>query len=66
MGAKRVEAVSDPRHASDQSFGAFQYVVVRDDGEGVPGLPKTGVTLVHVPWVKDCLIAGRLLPPPEW
>jgi len=66
MGAERVEAVSEIRFASDQSFKGFDYVVVKDKGEVVPDLPNDALTLVHLPWVKDCLIAGRLLEAPRW
>jgi hypothetical protein len=66
MGAKRVEAVSEIKNASDQSLKTFDYVVVKDENEVVYGLPNDSVTLVHLPWVKDCLIAGRLLDVPTW
>jgi hypothetical protein len=66
MGAIRVEAVSEIKYASDQSLKDFDYVVVKDANEIVHGLPNDAVTLVHLPWVKDCLIAGRLLEAPKW
>jgi hypothetical protein len=64
MGASRVEAVTDLKAASG-SLSAFDYVVIKDSHDFVPAL-KSGVMCVHLPWVKDCLIAGRLLPLPEW
>ena len=66
MGAKRVEAVAEIRFASDQSCKVFDYVVVKDKGEVVDDLPNDAITLVHLPWVKECLIAGRLLEAPQW
>jgi hypothetical protein len=66
MGAKRVEAASEIRHASDPSLETFDYVVVKDATEVMHGIPKATATLVHLPWVKECLIAGRLLEPPRW
>ncbi|KIM87177.1 hypothetical protein PILCRDRAFT_815647 [Piloderma croceum F 1598] len=66
MGAKRVEAASEIKYASDQSLKSFDYVVVKDADEVVHGLSDGNVTFVHVPWVKDCLIAGRLLEAPKW
>jgi hypothetical protein len=66
MGAERVEAASEIKYASDQSLKSFDYVVVKDADEVVHGLSNDNVTFVHVPWVKDCLIAGRLLETPKW
>jgi hypothetical protein len=66
MGAARVEAVPDTKLSSDQSLKAFHYIVIKDPDEDLPSLPNTDVNLVHVPWVKECLIAGRLLPLPQW
>jgi hypothetical protein len=66
MGAKRVEAASEIRYVSDQSFEQFDYIVVKDKKDIIRNLPNDAIKLVHVPWVKDCLIAGRLLGGPEW
>ncbi|EGN93269.1 hypothetical protein SERLA73DRAFT_189814 [Serpula lacrymans var. lacrymans S7.3] len=61
MGADRVEAVSDIKYASKSDLASFDYVVVKDNGEAGVSLRQDGVKLVHLSWVKDCLIAGRLL-----
>ncbi|KAH7919016.1 hypothetical protein BV22DRAFT_1108220 [Leucogyrophana mollusca] len=62
MGASRVEAVFDVKSASSKDLKVFDYVVVKDCDEAGKDLREADVTLVHVPWVKECLIAGRLLP----
>lgn len=61
MGASRVEAVTEVKFAT-KNLSAYGYVVIKDSSERPKDLPKDGLTLVHVPWVKDCLITGRLLP----
>ncbi|KAJ8586088.1 hypothetical protein M405DRAFT_853446 [Rhizopogon salebrosus TDB-379] len=62
MGASRVEAVTEVKFAS-KDLSAYDYVVIKDYSERPKDLPEDdNVTVVHVPWVKDCLIAGRLLP----
>lgn len=61
MGAKRVEAVSDIKFASDQSLNTFDYVVIKDLDDIARELANANDKLVHVPWVKECLMAGRLL-----
>ncbi|KAG5653828.1 hypothetical protein H0H81_010101 [Sphagnurus paluster] len=63
MGANRVEAVSDVRYASS-AISSFDYVVVKEAGHYGPHLEDG--TIVHWPWVKDCLVASRLLPLPQW
>ena len=63
MGAARVEAVTDLKATSD-SLSTFDYVVIKESYDSVSALQD--VVCVHLPWVKDCLIAGRLLPLPEW
>jgi hypothetical protein len=55
MGAEKVEAVSDSSRAS-QPLDDYSYVVSRD-GTGC----RNSVSWA---WVKDCLIANRLLPLP--
>ncbi|KAH7913741.1 hypothetical protein BJ138DRAFT_1133891 [Hygrophoropsis aurantiaca] len=65
MGASRVEAAFDLKSASSKNLQSFDYVVVKDNDEAVENLRESDVTLVHVPWIKQCLIAGRLLPI-EW
>ena len=64
MGAERVEAVSEISCVSDQSFETFDFVLVKDLNEFVHDLPNDVVMVVHLPWVKECLIAGRLLDTP--
>ncbi|CAL1704626.1 unnamed protein product [Somion occarium] len=59
MGASRVEAVPDGKYAS-QSLKQFDYVIVKEEGEVAP-LRLKGVPCVHFGWVKECLVAGRLL-----
>lgn len=67
MGARRVEAVTEAKYSSDPTFKAFDFVVVKDSSDCIPGLPKSSTTkLVHVPWVKESLVTGRLLPLPKW
>ncbi|TCD63620.1 hypothetical protein EIP91_005171 [Steccherinum ochraceum] len=60
MGASRVEAVASEKDASKAS-ASFDYVVVKDPQE-VEHFTSRGAKCVHFKWVKDCLIAGRLLP----
>jgi len=62
MGASRVEAVPDIRYASD--LPAYDYVVVKEYAD-VNRIPET-FNCVHFGWVKDCLVAGRLLDRPEY
>ena len=62
MGARRVEAVTELKFASDQP-STFDYVVIKDVDHYVQELEDC--TAVHLAWVKDCLIAGRRLPLPE-
>lgn len=57
MGAARVEAVTDLDDASS-SPAKFDYVLIKDENDFSPKL--TSNTIVW-PWVKQCLIAGRLL-----
>jgi hypothetical protein len=63
MGADRVEAVSEIKYAS-ASVSSFDYVIVKEANHYDSHL-EDGTT-VHWTWVKDCLIASRLLPIPEW
>ena len=62
MGASRVEAVAtfnDASHALD----SYDYIVVRDAEEAKKASKARRITnCVAFPWVKECLIAGRLLP----
>jgi len=61
MGATRVEAVTEVKFAS-KDLTAYDYIVIKDSNERPKDLDPDDVKLVHVPWVKDCLIAGKLLP----
>ncbi|KAG2158219.1 uncharacterized protein EDB93DRAFT_1077479 [Suillus bovinus] len=63
MGASRVEAVTEIKFAS-KDLPAYDYVVVKEASDFPEDL-QDDVTLVHVPWVKDCLISGRLLALPS-
>ncbi|KAF8077869.1 hypothetical protein FPV67DRAFT_1662656 [Lyophyllum atratum] len=63
MGADRVEAVSDVKYASN-SVSLFDFVVIKEAHQYNSHLEE-GRT-VHWAWVKDCLIASRLLPIPQW
>ena len=63
MGADRVESVSDPKYASELDLTKYDYVVVKD----APPQPLAAdVSFVDVTWIKECLIAGRLLDMPQW
>lgn len=61
MGAARVEAVPDMKFASKT---AFDYIIVKDLSD-CPKKAKGSIPYVPFPWVKDCLIAGRILPFPS-
>ncbi|KDQ60986.1 hypothetical protein JAAARDRAFT_125032 [Jaapia argillacea MUCL 33604] len=63
MGASRVEAVTEAKFAS-QDLSSYDYVVVKELGD-INKIGNDGVTCVHLSWVKDCLMVGRLLPRPE-
>jgi hypothetical protein len=60
MGAERVEAVQSKNHAS-KPLDEYDYVVLKDSAR-----PNGDDSIKYVPWtwVKDCLIANRLLPLP--
>ncbi|KAF9791152.1 hypothetical protein BJ322DRAFT_1000042 [Thelephora terrestris] len=67
MGADEVEAVCDLKHAL-REVTDYDLVLVKDVEEvekfnaaGKVGRPPC----VHIPWVKECLVAGRLLDIPE-
>lgn len=63
MGASRVEAVTEVKFAS-KDLPVYDYVIVKEATD-FPEDPQDDVTFVHVPWVKDCLISGRLLTLPS-
>lgn len=63
MGAEVVEAITEPRHAS-QALCNFDYLVIREPTQYSPKFADC--TVVHWAWVKDCLIASRYLPLPTW
>ena len=63
MGADHVEAVCDVKHASFETI-EYDYVLVKD----VEEVKKFNTTwkgdrpsFVHIPWLKECLVAGKLL-----
>ncbi|OCH92215.1 hypothetical protein OBBRIDRAFT_727222 [Obba rivulosa] len=62
MGASRVEAVADARHATHPDLNKYDYVIVKEQSEVYRVSSTKGANCVHFGWVKDCLIAGRLLP----
>jgi hypothetical protein len=63
MGADLVEAAADPGSSSSSDLSAFDLVLVKaqDDMAHVQ-LAKGHI--VHLPWLKDCLITNRLHPFP--
>lgn len=67
MGADHVEAVYDEKHAAYKTT-EYDLVLVRDV-EAVRKFNSTGKgdrpPCVHIPWVKECLIAGKLLDIPD-
>jgi len=67
MGADHVEAVCDVKHASFKVF-EYDYVLVKD-AEEVKKFNAAGKggrsPCVHIPWVKECLVAGKLLDIPD-
>ncbi|KZT70132.1 hypothetical protein DAEQUDRAFT_668140 [Daedalea quercina L-15889] len=63
MGASSVEAVPEAKYASSKDLSEYDYVVVKDSGD--IGRVASGANCVPFGWVKDCLIAGRLLPQPD-
>lgn len=65
MGADRVEAVSDIDHAS-APLDEFDFVVIKKAEHYSFELGMTPNKTVHWNWVKECLVASRLLPQPEW
>ncbi|KAG6814480.1 hypothetical protein H0H92_000005 [Tricholoma furcatifolium] len=64
MGADRVEAVNDIAYASTP-LEDFDLVIVKQDKDYDPELMLAEKT-VHWNWVKECLVASRLLPQPQW
>jgi hypothetical protein len=62
MGARRVETVTELRHASGH-HADYDYIVVKDSCTN--SVDVQGGTVVPWSWVKDCLIASRRLPMPD-
>ena len=67
MGADQVEAVWDVKHASSKTT-EYDYVLVKDLEE----VKKFKATrkgdqppCFHIPWVKECLVAGKFLDLPK-
>ncbi|TFY72687.1 hypothetical protein EVG20_g355 [Dentipellis fragilis] len=63
MGAERVEVVPETKSAS-YDLGKYDYIIVKDESSSVYKNPGDGCC-VTMQWVKDCLIASRLLPLPR-
>lgn len=63
MGADAVEAVTEPRYAT-RKLSEYDYVVIRDANRYGPEF--SNCVTVHWSWVKECLIASRLIPLPSW
>ena len=63
MGAETVEAVTESSLASHE-LTEYDYIVLRDPAQYSSQF--AGCTTVHWAWVKECLIASRLLPLPIW
>jgi hypothetical protein len=60
MGASLVEAVSDAKMKPSQAYTSYDYVVVDKCPTWLGKIED--VHIVPWTWVKDCLIANRLLP----
>lgn len=58
-----MEAVTEVNFAS-KDLPEYDYVIVKEATDFPKDL-QDNVALVHVPWVKDCLISGRLLTLPS-
>ncbi|KDR81687.1 hypothetical protein GALMADRAFT_239810 [Galerina marginata CBS 339.88] len=65
MGADTVEAVTDIRFAS-YKLKEYNYLIIREENQYLPKYADTECKTVHWTWVKECLIASRLLPFPSW
>lgn len=63
MGAETVEAVAES-HLASREITEYDYIVIRDPAEYSSEF--AGCTTVHWAWVKECLIASRRLPLPDW
>lgn len=67
MGADYVEAVFDWKHAARKTF-EYDLVLVKD-AEDVKKFNSTRKgdrpPCVHIPWVKECLVAGKFLDIPD-
>lgn len=63
MGAN-VEAVADIRYATHaRELEQYDYIVRKDPSSLTDS--EEGFPVVDVTWIKECLIAGRLLPIPD-
>ncbi|KAG6898357.1 hypothetical protein C0992_009032 [Termitomyces sp. T32_za158] len=63
MGADCVEAVTDIDHAS-APLNEFDFIVIKKAEHYSLGMVPDKT--VQWSWVKECLVASRLLPHPEW
>ena len=66
MGADHVEAVCDVKHAQCTTT-EYDLVLVKDMEEVKKFNASKGdrPSCVHIPWVKECLVAGKLLDVPD-
>ncbi|KAH9951479.1 hypothetical protein B0H21DRAFT_719142 [Amylocystis lapponica] len=62
MGASSVEAVADVKYASQAELTLYDYVVVKEQSDVARFAANGAVNCVDLDWVKQCLIASRLLP----
>ena len=68
MGADHVEAVCDEKYAAHKAF-EYDLVLVKDTEEVKKfNSTKKGdrPSCVHIPWVKECLVAGKFLDVPDF
>lgn len=68
MGADQVEAVCDLKDAQHE-INDYDFVLVKDleEVKKFNGVVKgERPPCVHIPWVKECLVAGRLLDVPKF
>jgi hypothetical protein len=63
MGADRVEAVTELKYAT-HNLSDYDYIVIREASHYQHEFAEC--VTVHWSWVKDCLIASRCLPLPDW
>lgn len=63
MGAAKVEAVSSFEYASTKALEKYDYIVLREASDAKKANKARHLSnCVAFSWIKECLIAGRLLP----